>query len=368
MPSGSSRDAPGTTSGTTSGPAPNDAGRRAPGWRRKARGFLALARVSNAPTVVSNALAGAALGAAAVALEAAPLGAELAAGGVRSGVVAAPAAGAVALLACAMVLFYTGGMILNDVCDRAIDARERPERPLPSGVVTVSEARMAVALAFAAGLALLWPLGIAPLVGGGLLVGVIVAYDVWHKSNPLSPLLMAATRALVYLTAYAAIAGPAWNSAGLPPALLWTALLGAYIVALTQIAKAEGRRGAMRYWPAALLFAPAAWALWQLAPGAPSGALFGVLSGTAAAGVASGLETVAGVLLVAVFAGWVGHSLSFVYRRGTPAFGAAISRLIAGVALLDALVLAAHGLVGAVLLALAAFALTLFAQRFIKGT
>ena len=35
-----------------------------------------------------------------------------------------------------MALFYTAGMILNDVADLEVDRRERPERPLPSGAVS----------------------------------------------------------------------------------------------------------------------------------------------------------------------------------------------------------------------------------------
>ena len=39
------------------------------------------------------------------------------------------------LLAAAFSLLYTGGMYLNDAFDREVDARERPERPIPSGRV-----------------------------------------------------------------------------------------------------------------------------------------------------------------------------------------------------------------------------------------
>ena len=56
-------------------------------------------------------------------------------GGGRGRVGAAPA-GTVAVVAVAMALFYTAGMILNDVADLEVDRRERPERPLPSGAVS----------------------------------------------------------------------------------------------------------------------------------------------------------------------------------------------------------------------------------------
>src|SRR5580704_4567103 len=74
--------------------------------------LLRLGRISNLPTVWTNVLAGAVLS-----------GGEWRSW--RLGVV---------LLA--MSLFYVGGMYLNDYFDRAIDARERPERPIPAGAVS----------------------------------------------------------------------------------------------------------------------------------------------------------------------------------------------------------------------------------------
>ena len=36
--------------------------------------------------------------------------------------------------------FYAGGCVLNDICDRELDAAERPFRPTPSKKVSVKEA------------------------------------------------------------------------------------------------------------------------------------------------------------------------------------------------------------------------------------
>jgi len=80
------------------------------------RAWLQLARVSNTPTVVSNAVAGAVL------------------------VSTTARTGTVVLVAVAMVLFYTAGMVLNDLADAEIDRRERPERPIPSGAVSPAAA------------------------------------------------------------------------------------------------------------------------------------------------------------------------------------------------------------------------------------
>src|SRR6476619_3910041 len=178
----------------------------APAWHA----WLELARVSNTPTTVSNAVAGAVL------------------------VDAAAPAGPVAVVAIAIALFYTAGMILNDVFDLAIDRRERPERPLPSGRVSIPAAVTAVAFLFVAGEILLFLEGWEDTVAGLVLIGLIVLYDAWHKRNPVSPLLMGACRAMVYVVAALAIAGEL-NAA------LWGAAAGMliYLVGLTQVAKAE---------------------------------------------------------------------------------------------------------------------------------
>jgi 4-hydroxybenzoate polyprenyltransferase len=283
-------------------------------WTERARGYLALARISNSPTVVSNTLAGAAL-----------------AGALWPD-------GRVVAVAVAMVLFYTAGMYLNDLCDYAIDRLRQPQRPLPSGLVSRTEAAIAVVALFGIGSALLWSAGPATFRSGLILIAVIVIYDLWHKTNPLSPLLMAAARALVYITAGLAVAETLTNQL-----LLWAGLLFAYIVGLTAIAKAEAGSGLAGYWPAALLALPVV------------------------AFVAERPDP-ASWLLLALFAGWTAYAASFVYRTDRRSIGRAVGYLIAGIALLDALALAVVGSVIGVALALAAWGTTLFLQRYIKGT
>ena len=77
---------------------------------------LRLGRVSNLPTVWSNSLAGLMLAGGGLTVELAP---NLILG-----------------LFLIMSLFYVGGMYLNDAFDRHIDAVERPERPIPAGLVS----------------------------------------------------------------------------------------------------------------------------------------------------------------------------------------------------------------------------------------
>ena len=177
------------------------------------RAWLQMARVSNTPTTVSNTVAGAVL------------------------VSTTAPAGTVAVVAVAIALFYTAGMILNDVFDEEIDRRERPERPLPSGVVSHQAALLAVVVLFVAGELLLALEGWRPVVAGLGLIGLIVLYDAWHKGNALSPLLMAACRLMVYVIAGLAVAG-ALNTE------LWgaAALLFVYVVGPHPGRQGRGRR------------------------------------------------------------------------------------------------------------------------------
>jgi len=301
--------------------------------RERLSGHLAVARISNSPTVVSNVLAGAVL-----------------AGGLHD-------AGGLLLVIAAMVCLYTAGMYLNDVFDYASDRVRRPDRPLPAGIVARGEAAAVGAVLLLSGAALLLPLGAAAFASGLVLVALIVAYDLWHKSNPLSPLVMAGCRVMVYVTAYLAFAPSGLGSpgSGAVPLVLACLLLGGYLVGLTYVAKVEDKWAsehrsatsivglALRYWPAVLVLLPVAYfashaASWLVAP------------------------------VLALFVGWVAYSLWLVYRPNDRNIGGAIGRLIAGISLLDGLVLAATGSAVGVLVALVAFRGTHALQRYVKGT
>src|SRR5690606_17384088 len=51
-----------------------------------------------------------------------------------------PSAGRIAIMGTAAATTYLAGMALNDYADREEDARERPERPIPSGAVSPQRA------------------------------------------------------------------------------------------------------------------------------------------------------------------------------------------------------------------------------------
>jgi UbiA prenyltransferase family len=277
-----------------------------------AEGWLQLARISNTPTVVSNSVAGAVL----------------------ASTTAEP--GTVAVVAGAMALFYTAGMILNDVLDYEIDLRERPERPLPSGTVSRPAALTAVIVLFAAGEALLLLEGTEPFLAGLGLIALIALYDAWHKGNPLSPVLMGACRALVYFVAALAV------TASVPTEVATAAaVLLLYIVGLTQVAKSEG--GALlAAWPlVAVLAAAVYWIGW--------------------------VDSVWFAALLLAFTAWTSWALWLVRRKRR--IGQGVVSLIAGVALFDALAVASvDGSLAAVGVCVAAFLLTIALQTKIAGT
>jgi hypothetical protein len=74
-------------------------------------------------------------------------------------------------------------------------------------------------------------------------------------------------------------------------------------------------------------------------------------------------------VLAVLDAVWLLLSMRLIYRSAPRRIGAAVARLIAGISLLDLLILAALGAPPPLLgLALLAFALTLLLQRFVEGT
>lgn len=97
----------------------------------------------------------------------------------------------------ATVGLYGGGVVLNDVFDAELDAVERPERPIPSGVITLGEgARLGVFLLVA---------GIFCAYVASPLSGIIafatalaaVIYDKYTKPHPFfGPLNMGICRGL----------------------------------------------------------------------------------------------------------------------------------------------------------------------------
>ena len=285
--------------------------------------LLRLGRVSNLPTVWSNVIAALVL----------------------AGAVAEPRS--LTLLLSGFSLFYVGGMYLNDAFDRKIDALERPDRPIPSGVISASSVFAIGFSILAAGVGLVswcaseqvpqsWT---GALLGGLALAAMIVLYDIYHKNNPLSPLLMGLCRVLVYVTAALAM-----TASVAPRVQLGAVALLCHLIGLTYAAKQENLARLTSVWP--LLF----------------------LAVTPVVGVVAAQELGVALAFVVLLCAWLVHSLRFLFHNQRRSIPQAIVRLIAGIALVDAALIATLEQFGLALAAVGCCALTRILQRYVPGT
>jgi len=284
---------------------------------------LKLGRVSNLPTVWSNVFTGMALAG------------------------AATVDPRLFIMLVALSLFYVGGMYLNDAFDHEFDAKARPERPIPSGQVSAAQVHAFGFGMMAVGLVLLAWVGFGlepnmqwrPVAAGAALACAIVFYNWHHKNNPLSPLIMGLFRMLVVVIAAVAV------SPFLPqPVMMAAAVLLCYLIGLTYAAKKEHLGRLEQSWPLVFLAVPV---------------LYGIRL--------AWLE-VDTVLPLIVLSAWGVYAVWLLRRRNPGDVPRAVVSLIAGISLLDAMLLAGHGHPVFAGLAATAFVVTLALQRWISGT
>lgn len=278
--------------------------------------LLKLGRVSNLPTVWTNVLAGA----------------VLCGGDWRNW--------RLGLMLVAMSSFYVGGMYLNDYFDRAIDGRERPERPIPSGQISAQAVAAIGFCLIGAGAIATAAMGPAAAAMAALLAISIVAYDLHHKANPFAPVVMGACRALVYGATATALSG------GVTIFVAVAAVaIAAFVAGLTYAARQESLDKIGNLWPLLLLAAPMLVAVGVFRQGPSAMAVY---------------------LLLVV---WTAAAVYLLARR--PVAGSvsrAVGWLIAGISLCDAAILASAGALIPALAAIGGFFLTLVAQKYVPGT
>jgi len=133
---------------------------------------------------------------------------------------------------------YGGGVVLNDVFDRRLDAVERPERPLPSGRVPVANAAILGGTLLAAGvLAASRATGAAGMVATTI-AGLVLLYDGWGKRQLVfGPINMGACRGLNLVLGMTAV--PEAAAGHWPLGLLSLT----YIVAVTALSRGEVHGG-----------------------------------------------------------------------------------------------------------------------------
>jgi hypothetical protein len=135
---------------------------------------------------------------------------------------------------------YLSGMVFNDIFDRKQDAEERPNRPIPSGRVSVRSAAVLGIILMLAGLisaAMVCPVS---LEVGLLLVIAILGYDGFLKKTWLGPIAMGSCRFLNVMLG-ASVQPDIVPSLFSQPQLAAATGLGVYIVGVTIFARTEAR-------------------------------------------------------------------------------------------------------------------------------
>lgn len=129
---------------------------------------------------------------------------------------------------------YGGGIVLNDVFDAELDAKERPERPIPSGRASRQGATLLGSLLLVIGVVAAAQVSwLSATIACGIALAATL-YDAFGKHHPiLGPLNMGACRGgnlLLGISAIPAMVGEHWFLAIIPVI---------YIAAITAISRGE---------------------------------------------------------------------------------------------------------------------------------
>ncbi|UZO80577.1 UbiA-like protein EboC [Aquimarina sp. ERC-38] len=191
--------------------------------KKVVKGYLRLMRPPNLPTAVADILAGAAIS-----------------GLVQQIAITTSGYGSLLFLVGATICLYAGGVVLNDVFDYKIDIKERPERALPSGLISLKNAAIFGSLLLFTGVIFAF---MASTTSGGIaiiLAFAIILYDSVSKHNSfLGPINMGVCRGLnLVLGMSGTLLTGDW---------LWLSLIPVvYIAAVTLISRGEVHGGNKR--------------------------------------------------------------------------------------------------------------------------
>lgn len=139
-------------------------------------------------------------------------------GGVLADATWIPHVGGLAVAALAAMCIGAAGNVINDIVDLPIDRINRPDRPLPQGDVSVSQARRVWVVLSLIGLILAAWISMTHVILAGAAVVLLFAYSAWFKQQPLIGNVTVAV-----LTALALLFGGlvAWETLmAMPPALM----------------------------------------------------------------------------------------------------------------------------------------------------
>ena len=278
------------------------------------RPLLATARIANVPSVISNVWVGIAIGAAFQRWE-------------HGGESVWPDA---LCLMIAGICLYIGGNFLNDWHDREWDAKNRPERALPTGLYAPGTYLLLAVIFGIAGLLLALVVSWKCAVVAALIVLFIAIYTRWHKKAVWPVIPMGLCRALLPVMGFVGFSTKplnldvgGWSGSNLPtPAtmvIFHAVALLIYIAALSLGARYESSPNPSR-------------------PALAVSKVGLILSGVLASVWWINFDVKAGLVGLIPFAVWMTLCLT-KYRRPIPVH---VSALLAGIPLIDGIAMLAY--------------------------
>lgn len=129
---------------------------------------------------------------------------------------------------------YGGGVAFNDVFDADLDAKERPERPIPSGRVSKQNAALMAFLLLLMGVVSAWQVSTLSASIAFAVAGMAVLYDYWGKHQfifgPINMGLCRAGNLLLGISAFPVMLESYWYLGFIPLV---------FVAAITMISRGE---------------------------------------------------------------------------------------------------------------------------------
>ena len=185
--------------------------------------YARLTRPANIVTAIADILAGFAISGAGIALFSP-----------ETEMAAAVSPGTLFWLCLATIGLYGGGVAFNDVLDAELDRVERPERPIPSGVVSVTNAAVMASSLLLLGILAAWQVSALSGIIALAVAMLSLLYNAWGKHQlifgPINMGLCRSGNLLLGVSAVPAMVGAVWYLGFIPLV---------YIAAITMVSRGE---------------------------------------------------------------------------------------------------------------------------------
>jgi 4-hydroxybenzoate polyprenyltransferase len=189
----------------------------------KIKAYLQLTRPANIVTAIADIWAGFAVAGGALVIFA-----------VETKLIDSPVFQNLLWLTLSTIGLYGGGVAFNDVFDAELDAKERPERPIPSGRVSKGNAALMAFLLLLMGVVAAWNVSNLSALIALAVAGMAVLYDYWGKHQfifgPINMGLCRAGNLLLGISAFPVMLQSYWFLGFLPLV---------FVAAITMISRGE---------------------------------------------------------------------------------------------------------------------------------